>query len=87
MYTIAEAERDAVLELPNYTYEGITYYGYETQQEGTQPLYRFYNPVVDAHFYTPNAAERDNVLATLPDYTLEGVDETGTAYYIQPLEI
>lgn len=87
LYTIAEAERDAVLELPNYTYEGITYYGYETQQEGTQPLYRFYNPVVDAHFYTPNAAERDNVLATLPDYTLEGVDETGTAYYIQPLEI
>ena len=87
LYTIAEAERDAVLELANYTYEGITYYGYETQQEGTQPLYRFYNPVIDAHFYTPNALERDSILENLPDYTLEGVDETGTAYYVQPLEI
>ena len=85
LYTVAEAERDAVLELPNYTYEGITYYGYETQQEGTVPLYRFYNTVADAHFYTPSQAERDSILENLPEYVLEGVDETGTAYYIQPL--
>ena len=85
LYTVAEAERDAVLELPNYVYEGITYYGYETQREGTVPLYRFYNTAADAHFYTPSQAERDNILENLPDYVLEGVDETGTAYYIQPL--
>ena len=85
LYTVAEAERDAVLELPNYSYEGITYYGYETQQPGTQPLYRFYNSEIDAHFYTPNEGERANILETLPDYVLEGADETGTAYYIQDL--
>ncbi|MCC0175804.1 hypothetical protein I4641_02260 [Waterburya agarophytonicola K14] len=86
LYTIADVERDSIIEnLPNYTYEGITYHGYDTQVEGTIPLYRFYNSVVDAHFYTPSLIERDSVIENLPDYQLEGVDETGTAYYIQPL--
>ena len=86
LYTIAEAERDAIIaNLPNYNYEGITYYGYEEQREGTIPLYRFYNPVIDAHFYTPSEAERDSILENLPDYTLEGVDESGVTYYVQPL--
>ena len=84
VYTISELERDAILELPNYTAEGIAYYGYETEQEGTTPLYRFYNPEVDAHFYTPNVAERDFVNETLPNYQPEG--ENGTAYYVLPLD-
>ncbi|MDJ0568634.1 MAG: peroxidase family protein [Pleurocapsa sp. MO_192.B19] len=84
LYTIAEAERDAIIEnLPNYTFEGVAYYGYETEQEGNQALYRFYNPVIDAHFYTPSAAERDAVLENLPDYQLES--NGGVAFYIQPV--
>ena len=83
-YTIDEEERDAILELPNYTEEGIAYYGYETEQEETIPLYRFYNPVVDSHFYTPSVAERDFVLETLPDYQPEG--ENGIGYFVQPLD-
>ena len=86
LYTINEAERDSIIDnLPNYNFEGVAYYGYETEQPGTQALYRFYNPVIDAHFYTPSAAERDNVLDTLPDYQLEG--DSGVTFYIQPSEV
>ena len=35
-------------------------------------VYRFYNQVTSAHFYTSSAAERDNVQATLPFMTYEG---------------
>ena len=83
VYTTSEIEREAILELPNYTSEGIAYYGYETEQLGTTPLYRFYNPVVDAHFYTPTAGERDFVSENLPDYQPEG--QNGIAYYVLPL--
>ena len=83
VYTTSEVEREAILELPNFTAEGIAYYGYETEQLGNTPLYRFYNPVVDAHFYTPTAGERDFVTENLPDYQPEG--ENGIAYYVLPL--
>ena len=83
VYTISEVEREAILELPNFTDEGIAYYGYETEQLGTTPLYRFYNPVIGAHFYTPNAAERDFVSESLTNYQPEG--ENGVAYHVLPL--
>ena len=86
LYTIDQVERDSIIEnLPNYTFEGVTYYGYETEQPDTQALYRFYNPVIDAHFYTPSAGERDAVLENLPDYQLEG--DSGVTFYIQALDI
>ena len=83
VYTISEVEREAILELPNFTDEGIAYYSYETEQLGTTPLYRFYNPVIGAHFYTPNAAERDFVSESLTNYQPEG--ENGVAYHVLPL--
>ncbi len=86
LYTINELERDSIIEnLPNYNFEGVAYYGFETEQPDTQALYRFYNPVIDAHFYTPNVGERDNVLETLPDYQLEG--NNGITFYIQPNDV
>ena len=84
LYTMSESERDAINgNLPNYNYEGVAYYGYESDRPGATPLYRFYNPAIDAHFYTPSAAERDAVLANLPDYQLENND--GIAFYVEPL--
>ena len=84
LYTMSEAERDSISgSLPNYTYEGVAYYGYESDRPGATPLYRFYNPVIDAHFYTPSALERDSILATLPDYRLESGD--GIAFYVEPI--
>ena len=82
LYTAYEEERTSVLEKPNYVFEGISYYGYDTQEAGTVPLYRFYNPGLDAHFYTPSAEERDIYLES-PDYQPEG-DENGIAFYVEP---
>lgn len=84
LYTISEAERDSISSnLPNYTYEGIAYYGYQSDRPGSTPLYRFYNPAIDAHFYTPSVAERDTILANLPDYQLES--DGGIAFYVEPV--
>jgi hypothetical protein len=86
LYTSDEAERDYVTNnLKNYTAEGVSYYGYETQEEGTVPLYRLYNPELDAHFYTPSADQKDAFLET-SNYQLEGGDD-GIAFYVQPADI
>ena len=86
LYTASEVERDFVVEnLSNYVPEGISYYGYESQQDGTVPLYRFYNQNLDAHFYTPSIEERDEFIAS-PEYQPEG-SESGIAFYVQPVEI
>ena len=84
LYTIDEQEREVIQETqPNFLFEGISYYAYETEQEGAIPLYRFFNPEVGAHFYTPFATERDSVIENLPQYQLEG--DSGVAFYVEPL--
>ncbi|MCC0179565.1 hypothetical protein I4641_21640 [Waterburya agarophytonicola K14] len=37
-----------------------------------EPVYRFFIPNTGVHFYTANEVEKDNILATQPDYVLEG---------------
>jgi hypothetical protein len=44
---------------------------------GATPLYRFFNVVTSTHFYTISEAEKNNVMATLPQYHFEGI-----AYYV-----
>ncbi|MCC0177007.1 S8 family serine peptidase [Waterburya agarophytonicola K14] len=84
LYTMSEAERDTIDgNLANYNYEGIAYYGYQSDRPGATALYRFYNAAIDAHFYTPSAVERDAILTNLPDYQLEGND--GIAFYVEPI--
>lgn len=36
------------------------------------PVYRFFNRQTSAHFYTTSTAERDQIVATLPQYQYEG---------------
>jgi hypothetical protein len=36
------------------------------------PLYRFFSVVTGTHFYTINEAEKNAVIATLPEYHFEG---------------
>ncbi|MCC0178370.1 spondin domain-containing protein [Waterburya agarophytonicola K14] len=84
LYTTSDIEKDAAIENSNYSFEGIAYYGYESEQEGTVPLYRFYNESLDAHFYTPSSETKDIYLES-PDYQPEG--ENGIAFYVEPAEI
>ena len=82
LYTTSEQEQAAIEETPNYFSEGIAYYGYDTQEAGTEPLYRFYNAELDAHFYTPSTEQRDIYLDS-PDFQPEGED--GIAFYVEPV--
>lgn len=48
---------------------------------GLVPVYRFLNRNTSAHFYTIDEAERDRVIATMPQFNYEG-----PAFLVSPLE-
>ncbi|WP_255120972.1 hypothetical protein [Synechococcus lacustris] len=52
-----------------FSYEGI---GFNTPNNGTQALYRFYNSSRDAHFYTASEAEKNALVAPSSGYAFEG---------------
>lgn len=39
---------------------------------GMKPVYRFYNTQKGTHFFTQSAIERDNIIASLPQFNFEG---------------
>lgn len=77
-YTANETERDAVLELDNYSFEGESYVGVDPLSGmSPQPVYRFLNQDTGVHLYTISETERDSV-AELDNFTFEG--EVFSAY-------
>ena len=52
-----------------FSYEGI---GFNTPNNGTQALYRFYSSSKDAHFYTASEAEKNALVAPSSGYAFEG---------------
>ncbi|HWQ59939.1 MAG TPA: SpoIID/LytB domain-containing protein [Candidatus Fimivivens sp.] len=62
-YTVSKDERDAILgnESSGYFDEGVAFYAYATQLDGTSPVYRFVNTTTGDHFYTASESEK-NVL-------------------------
>ncbi|MGL5796466.1 MAG: hypothetical protein ACRC06_19080, partial [Waterburya sp.] len=54
---------------------------YNTQVEGSIPIYRFYNSTTGSHFYTPSTVERDYVTNDLANFESEGI-----AYYALPFD-
>lgn len=85
-YTISETEKSNILaNMPEWQYEGIVYYADLVVAWGPQsiPLYRFWSDTYKGHFYTTNSAEKNNIIANMPEWQYEGV-----AYYVLsgPLE-
>ncbi len=77
-YTIKEGEKQKLID--NYpdicTYEGPAFYAYAVGQQpvDTLPVYRFWKPQGDAHFYTITLGEKDKLINDYPHvYTYEGV--------------
>ena len=65
-YTIKESER---LKLMNdyssiYTFEGVAYYAFLPGQQpaGTLPVYRFWKPLGNTHFFTIKESEKDKLI-------------------------
>ncbi|HMO86104.1 MAG TPA: hypothetical protein PKC18_14410, partial [Lacipirellulaceae bacterium] len=80
-YTINQAERDFIIANWGsvWRYEGIAWYAFPHQEMDTVPVYRFWSPVSQAHFYTRSTGERDHIIATWPQqWTYEGI-----AFYVR----
>lgn len=82
MVQLQVMERIMELKSNEFSFEGTAFSAYETQVEGSIPVYRFFEPTIGVHFYTPNEEERKFVEDNLNNYDFEGI-----AYYAFPLEI
>lgn len=76
-YTISGAERDSVLKGYShiYQYEGVAYYAYyRPTEKDLVPVYRFWSPTLEAHFWTIDEQERSHIIKNLADiWVYEGV--------------
>ncbi|MEM8779299.1 MAG: hypothetical protein AAGF26_10595 [Cyanobacteria bacterium P01_G01_bin.49] len=82
-YTGDEIERDAVLELPNFDFEGASYESVDpvTGIPEPSPVYRFLNQDTGVHLYTISEIERDSVDENLDNFIFEG-----EAFFAYPSE-
>ena len=78
-YTADEIERDAVQELPNFSFEGESYQAVDPLTGNPEPLpiYRFLNEDTGVHLYTISEVERD-ATQELSNFSFEG--EAFSAY-------
>lgn len=80
-YTTSDSERDGIVAYyPQFAYEGPAFRAFASaSSDGRVAVYRFFNKITGAHFYTINVAERDKIVATYPAFAYEGV-----AFYAYP---
>lgn len=82
-YTNSTPERDSIISnLPNYRYEGISFYAATQQAQGLGAVSRFFNNDSNSHFYTISANESESIKANLPQFRYEGL-----AWYASPVEV
>ena len=82
-YTADETEKDVVLELDNFSFEGGSYRGVDplTGTPEPQPVYRFFNQDTGVHLYTISETETD-ATQELDNFSFEG-----EAFYAYKTEI
>jgi len=83
-FTMSVDERNEIIQnypSSTWTYEGFAFFAFPTQVAGTVPLYRFWSPAYQGHFFTANADEQAAVSTQYPSsiWTYEGV-----AFYVYP---
>ena len=57
---------------PAFQFEGTSWYARKTAGGGSVPMFRFFNTMTGAHFYTISAQERDYVITAYPQFKYEG---------------
>lgn len=82
-YTMSVEERDNLLATRGDTFqlEGVAFHAFGHQVEGTLPVYRFFAPKTQSHFFTISEEEKDWIVANVSvnDLVLEGI-----AWYCWP---
>ena len=83
LFTMFEAEKEYIeSSLDNYSYEGVAYYAFESQQDSidTVPVYRMFNSETGTHLFTADSNEVDRIQETLFNFSLEG--DSGVAFHV-----
>ena len=70
-FTAFEEEKNHVLELENFIFEGIGFRAFDTDSSATIPIYRFFNVETGGHFFTASKLEMEAVLI-IPNFRYEG---------------
>ena len=86
LYTMDEREKNAIQgNLPNYSFEGIKYYAFETEPANmeTLPVYRMLNSESNAHLFTVDQNEVNYIQQNLPNYSFES--NNGVAFHVLEL--
>lgn len=73
LFTTDNQERDSAVLNSKYSYEGVGFYGFTSQQPGSLPVYRIYLSGQGQHFYTTDQSEMQSVLAQSSQNIYEGV--------------
>jgi protein-disulfide isomerase len=76
-YTTNESEKNQVMALPKYSYEGIKFYVVLNSGTELKPIYRFFNTQNGAHLYTDSETEKNSIINNLKNFKFEGI-----AYYV-----
>jgi hypothetical protein len=65
-YTISEGEKNKLITRYSdvWTYEGVAFYAYAEGQQpaGSKPVYRFWSPISQSHFYTMSEGEKNKLI-------------------------
>ena len=74
-FTASDAERDNIINtLPHFNFEGNVFDSNAVVGGAdVTSVFRFLNTETGVHFFTSNEAEKDNVIATLPQFSFEGI--------------
>ena len=86
LFTMFEAEKEYIeTTLDNYSYEGVAYYAYSSQQKSidTIPVYRMLNSDTGTHLFTADSNEISHIQNNLSNFTLEG--DSGVAFYVMEI--
>lgn len=71
LYTISEHERDTIMQIPEWNYEGPIFQVFDHSAPNTTITYRFFNTLTGIHLYTISEHERDAIV-DLPEWNYEG---------------
>tara|TARA_Y100000589_G_scaffold331639_1_gene386070 strand:+ start:921 stop:1937 length:1017 start_codon:yes stop_codon:yes gene_type:complete len=62
LFTAFEEEKDHLLSLPDFVFEGVAFRAYSSDSSATVAVHRFFNTEIGGHFFTSNKIEMDAVL-------------------------
>ncbi|MBB55095.1 MAG: hypothetical protein CMF67_12055 [Magnetovibrio sp.] len=71
-FTASLEERESVMSMENFSYEGIGFNAFDSETVSKTPVYRFFNLKTGGHLFTTFEAERE-VLAENVDFRYEGI--------------